>query len=82
MEMNKENIQYVLEHVTPRVQQMKLGGVSDCEGLFDLELWNAVPSEERRYVFGHQIALLVAQGKLPLRFVGFDRAHHNLYEKI
>jgi hypothetical protein len=61
---------------------MKRGEITDCEGLFDPELWNAAPPSDRRHVFGRPIAMLVAQGKIPLEFAGFDRARHNLLGDI
>lgn len=80
--MNDEHLQFILEHITPRISRMELDEVTDCEGLFDPELWNAVPPSDRRHVFGRPISMLVAQGKVPLEFAGFNRSRHNLYRKI
>jgi hypothetical protein len=79
--MNNEHIQYIFDHISPRLVLMKPGEVTTCEGLFDPELWNAVPPFEHRYVFGRPLSLLVAQGKVPLEFAGFNRKRHNLYRK-
>ena len=79
--MDKDHIQFVLEHYMARLTLMESGRVTDCEDLFDPELWKAVPPSERRYVFGRPIAMLVAQSRLPLEFVGFYSKRHNLYRK-
>ena len=80
--MKIDHTQFILEQAYPHVSAMRHGEITDCEGLFDTELWNIVPPDERRYVFGRHIAILVAQGKLPLRFIGYDSNRHNLYERI
>jgi len=80
--MNNDHMQFILEQAFPNVAAMRTGEVTDCEGMFNTELWNIVPPDERRYIFGRPIAMLVAQGKLPLRFVGYDSKRHNLYQKI
>lgn len=79
--MDKDHIQFVFVHVMARLALMESGQITDCEGLFDPELWDSVPPSERRYVFGKPIAMLVAQGKLPLEFAGFNSKRHNLYRK-
>ena len=79
--MNNDHMQFILEHVSPRIALMEPGDVTDCKDLFDPELWNAVPPHEHRYVFGRPISMLVAQGKVPLEFSGFNRKRHNLYRK-
>ena len=80
--MDNDHLRFILMHVSPHIAQMRSGEVTDCKGMFDPELWHAAPSDEHRHVFGRPIAMLVAQGKIPLRFIGFDRSRHNLYEKI
>jgi len=67
--------------ITPRVSRMDMGEISDCEGLFDSELWNDVPPSERGYVYCHPIYILVDQGLVPLECVGFNSMRHNLYRK-
>ena len=79
--MNQEHMQFILEHITPRISQMKPGEEITCEDLFDPELWDSVSPSEHRYVFGRPISMLVAQGKVHLEFAGFNRARHNLYRK-
>ena len=80
--MQQDHIQFIYDHVLPRISSMELEQITDCKDLFDPDLWNAVPPFERRYVFGRPIAMLVAQGKLPLEFAGFNSKRHNLYRKI
>jgi hypothetical protein len=79
--MQQEHIQFILEHITPRITAMELGQITDCKDLLDKELWDAVPPSERRHVFGRPLAMLVAQGKMPLEFAGFNSRRHNLYRK-
>ena len=49
--MDKNHIQFVFEHVMARLDLMESGQVTDCEGLFDPELWNSVSPSEHRHVF-------------------------------
>ena len=79
--MHNDHMKFIFEHVLPRIALMEPGEITDCEGLFDPALWKAVPPSDRRHVFGRPISMLVAQGKIPLEFAGFNRARHNLYRK-
>jgi hypothetical protein len=79
--MQQDHMQFILEHVLPRTLLMKPGEETTCKDRFDPELWKAVPPFERRYIFGRPIAMLVAQGLLPLEFAGFNSKRHNLYRK-
>jgi hypothetical protein len=80
--MNNEHMKFIYEEVIPRISLMEIGEITDCKDLFDPVLWDAVPPPEHRYVFGHPISMLVAQGKVPLAFAGYNSARHNLYRKI
>ena len=80
--MNNERIETIAMLIGPNVSRMKLGEISDCEGLFDLDLWIDVPASERQYVYCHPISVLVAKDMVPLEFVGFDSEQNNLYRKI
>ena len=79
--MNNEQLETVAMLITPIVSRMELGEISDCEGLFDLELWDSFPASEREYRCYHPISELVAQDMVPLEYVGFDSKRHNLYRK-
>lgn len=79
--MNNEHMNFILEQATPQISAMELGEEATCEELFDPGLWDAVPPSEHRHVFGRPISMLVAQGKVPLEFSGFNRKRHNLYRK-
>ena len=79
--MQQEHMQFILEHITPLISLMKTGEETTCENLFDPELWYSVPPQERRYVFGRPISMLVAQDKVELEFSGFNSNRHNLYRK-
>ena len=79
--MSSDHLQFIREHVSPRIAAMQPGEVTDCEGLFDPELWDAVPPSDHRHVFGRPISRLIAQGKVKLEFIGFDGKRHNLYRK-
>ena len=79
--MHNDHMQFIYEQATPQISAMEFGQITDCKGLFIPELWNAVPPSDRRHVFGRPISMLVAQGKLPLEFAGFNRKRHNLYRK-
>lgn len=80
--MNQDHIQFIYDHVSPRISAMESGQITDCKDLFDKELWDAVPPSDHRHVFGRPISMLVAQGKVPLEFAGFNSKRHNLYRKI
>lgn len=80
--MNNEQLETIAMLITPIVSRMELREISDSEGLFDWELWNDIPASDRRYVYIIPISMLVAQGKVPLEFVGFNSKRHNLYRKI
>ena len=80
--MDKNHIQFVFEHVMARLDLMESGQVTDCEGLFDPELWNSVSPSEHRHVFVPPNIHVGGTGKVPLEFAGFNRARHNLYRKI
>ena len=80
--MNNEQLETIAMLIGPNVSRMELGEISDCEGLFDLDLWNDVPASERQYVYCHPISVLVAKDMVPLEVVGFDSKQNNLYRKI
>ena len=80
--MNQDHIQFIFEHINPRISLMKQGEIIDSEGLIDPGLWNPVPPFDRRYVFGRPVSRLVKEGKVPLEFAGFNGKRHNLYRKI
>ena len=79
--MNENHMKEILEHIIPRIALMESGGLTDYEGLIDPAVWSDVPAPERQHAFGRPISMLVAQGKIPLEFSGFNRARHNLYRK-
>jgi hypothetical protein len=80
--MNNEQLETMAMLIGPNVSRMKLGEISDCEGLFDLELLNSFPASERQYRCFHPISVLVAKDMVSLEFVGFDSKQNNLYRKI
>jgi hypothetical protein len=80
--MNDDHMQFIYDIAMEQCENMKYDEIRDCKGLIGPEVWNIVPPSERRHVFGRPLAMLVAQGKLPLEFAGFNRKRHNLYRKI
>ena len=79
---DSETLETIAMLIGPIVSRMELGEISDCEGLFDLELLNNAPASERQYRYCHPISVLVAKDMVPLEFVGFDSEQNNLYRKI
>lgn len=69
------------EHISEPISSMEPGEETDCEGLIAPEVWLPVPPPERRRAFGIPVSRLVAEGKVPLEFAGFNRKRHNLYRK-
>jgi hypothetical protein len=80
--MDNEHIAFILDHISPRISRMELGEYTNCEGLFDKELWNSVPPSEQSYVFERPVNILVAHRKISLEYAGFTKSQQNQYMKI
>ena len=80
--MKNEHFETIAMLITPAISHLELGEITDCEGLLDPEFWNAHPAPEQWILFCRPISVLVAQGAVPLEYVGFDREHNDLYKKI
>ena len=69
----------LLSHIGTHINQLKPGDLSDSKGLFDPDLWEmSTPFHTR---FGSLIARLSEQRLIPLEFIGFTSARHNLYRR-
>ena len=79
--MKDDHMQFINDTVMEQAEKAKSGEVRDCEGWIGPDVWGLAPPSERRHVFGRPLAMLVAQGRLPLEFIGFDSKRHNLYRK-
>jgi hypothetical protein len=79
--MSDIHLEFIHEITMERIDLAKPGEIRDCEGWIGPEAWSLVPPTDRRHVYGRPLAMLVAQGRLPLEFVGFDSKRHNLYRK-
>ena len=80
--MTNKDDEILLEHISEPISEMEPGDETDCKGLIAPVVWNDTPPRERRHAFGRPVSRFVAQGKVPLKFAGFNRARHNLYRKI
>ena len=79
---NYDLLKIILEHVSNRISRMKPGERTTCRGLFEPWVWEAIPTSDRRHAIGPFVSMMVAQGKVPLEFAGFNQARRNLYRKI
>ena len=79
--MQKDDLETISMLITPIVSRMDLGEISACDGLFDSELLNSIPATELQHIYHHSISVLVAQGSVPLEYVGFDSKRQDLYRK-
>ena len=79
--MNNEQLETIAMLIGPVVSRMELGEISDCEHLYDWDLWNSFLASERQYRYCHPISVLVAKDMVPLEFVGFNHEQNNLYRK-
>jgi hypothetical protein len=72
----------IFEHISARISRMKSSEKATCRALFDSWVWDAIPSSDRQHSIGPFVSMIVAQGKVPLEFAGFNSARHNLYRKM
>ena len=72
----------IFEHVSNRISRMESGERTTCRGLFEPWVWEAIPATDRRHAIGPFVSMIVAQGKVPLEFAGFNHARRNLYRKM
>jgi hypothetical protein len=79
---NCDLMKMIFEHISTRISGMKSGEKTTCRGLFDSWVWDAFPASDRRHSIGPFVSMVVAEGKVPLTFVGFNHARHNLYRKM
>ena len=80
--MNYEHMQFICDLAMHTCESMETGDVTDEADLIGPEPWYFVPPSEQRHVFVRPLAMLVAQGKLPLKFAGYDSKQRVLYQKI
>ena len=72
----------VIVQITPRVHRMNPGDMADCYDLFDPWILEITPSLSHNRVLFPIVSDLVAQGKLPLEFVGINSEWQELYRRI
>ena len=68
--------------VSPQISRMKLGEITDYEGLFDPFILAITPPASHMNVLSPIVSDLVAQGEVPLEIVGFNSELHELYRRI
>jgi hypothetical protein len=79
---NYDLMRMIFEHVSNRISRMESGEKTTCRGLFEPWVWEAIPISDRRHAIGPFVSMIVAQGKVPLEFAGFNQARRNLYQKM
>jgi hypothetical protein len=71
----------VLVQISPQIDRMEPGEVTDCVGLFDPWILAITPPSSHLNVLSRIVSMLVSQGKVPLEFVGFNSERDDLYRK-
>jgi hypothetical protein len=74
--------QEVFVQITPQIDRMNPGEFIDCYDLFDPLILEITTSSSHTYVLSPIVSKLVAQGKVPLKFVDFSSKLNELYQKI
>ena len=80
--MDIDHLQFIHDLVMQFCENMEIGNVSDEADIIGPAPWYRVPPSEHRHVFVRPLAMLVAQGELPLEFAGYDSKQRALYRKV
>jgi len=67
--------------VSPQIDRMESGEVTDFSGLFDPFILAITPPSSHLNVLSRIVSMLVARGEVPLELVGFNSERHELYRK-